>query len=70
VFAPAGLSKPLIDRLHGELVKTMSDAELKERLTAGGMDLIGSTPAELGDVIKRDYAKWAGLIKETGLKAD
>ena len=70
VFAPAGLPKPLIDRLHGDLVKTMSDVELKERLIAGGMDLMGSTPAELGELVQRDYAKWARLVKQTGLKVD
>ena len=70
VFAPAGLPKPLIDRLHAVLVKTVTDSELKDRLTAGGMDIVGSTPAELGEVIKREYAKWTRLIKETGLKAD
>ena len=70
VFAPSGLPKPLIDRLHADLVKTVTDSELKDRLTAGGMDIVGSTPAELGEVIKRDYAKWTRLIKETGLKAD
>ncbi len=70
VFAPTGLPKPLIDRLHADLVKTVTDSELKDRLTAGGMDIVGSTPAELGEVIKRDYAKWTRLIKETGLKAD
>ncbi len=70
VFAPSGLPKPLIDRLHADLVKTVTDSELKDRLTAGGMDIVSSTPAELGEVIKREYAKWTRLIKETGLKAD
>ena len=70
VFAPAGLPKPLIDRLYSELVKSVSDAELKDRLIAGGMDMVGSTPAELGEIIKRDYAKWTRVVKETGLKPD
>ena len=70
VFAPAGLPKPLIERLHGDLAKTINDAELRERLAAGGMDVIGGAPAELAALVKRDYAKWSRLIKETGLKAD
>ena len=70
VFAPAGLPKPLIDKLYRELVKTVNDGELKERLIAGGMDFVGSGPAELSDVIKRDYAKWTRVVKETGLKLD
>ena len=70
VFAPAGLPRPLIAKLHAELMKTLTDPEVKERLIASGMDFVGSTPAELGDVIKRDYAKWTRVVKETGLKID
>ena len=70
VFAPAGLPKPLVDRLHAELAKAANDAEVKERLVASGMDFVGSTPAELAEALKRDFAKWTKLVKETGLKAD
>ena len=70
VFAPAGLPQPVVTLLHGELAKTVNDAELKDRLIAGGMDVVGSTPAELAELIKRDYAKWTRVVKETGLKAD
>ncbi len=70
VFAPAGLPKPLIEYLHRELVKAANDAEVKDRLIASGMDFVGGTPAELAETVKRDYAKWMRLIKETGLKAD
>jgi tripartite-type tricarboxylate transporter receptor subunit TctC len=70
VFAPAGLPSPLIAKLHAELMKTLNDPEVKERLIASGMDFVGSTPAALGDVIKRDYAKWTRVVKETGLKLD
>ena len=34
------------------------------------LDLVGSTAAELGEVVRRDYAKWSRLVRETGLKAD
>ena len=70
VFAPSGLPQPLIGLLHGELAKTVNDSELKDRLIAGGVDVVGSTPAELGEIIKRDYAKWSRVVKETGLKPD
>lgn len=70
VFAPAGLPKPLVDRLHANLLKSANDPEVKDRLIASGMDFVGGTPAELAATLKRDYAKWAKLVKETGLKAD
>lgn len=70
VFAPAGLPKALSVRLHAELKQAANDAEVKDRLIANGMDFVGSTPAELADTLKRDYAKWSRLVKEAGLKAD
>ncbi len=70
VFAPAGLPKPLIERLHADLIKSANDAEVKDRLIASGMDFVGGTPAELAETVKRDYAKWQKLVKETGLRAD
>jgi len=70
VFAPAGLPQPLIGKLHRELAKTMNDPELKQRLVTSGMDFVASAPAELGDVLKRDFAKWTRLVKQTGLKVE
>lgn len=70
VFAPAGLPKHLITRLHAELVQAANDSEVKDRLIASGMDFVGSTPAELAETLQRDYAKWSRLVKETGLKAE
>ena len=70
VFAPAGVPNPIVDKLHAELIKAANDTDVKDRLIASGMDFVGSTPAELADTVKRDYAKWSRLIKETGLKVD
>ena len=70
VFAPAGVPKRIVDRLHAELIKAANDTEVKDRLIGNGMDFVGGTPAELAETVKRDYAKWSKLIKETGLKAD
>ena len=70
VFGPAGLPKPIVDRLYGELVKAVNEPDLKERLITSGMDFVGNTSAELGETVKRDFAKWTRVVKETGLKAD
>ena len=70
VFGPAGLPKPIVDRLYGELVKAVNEPDLKERLITSGMDFVGGTSAELAETVKRDFAKWTRVVKETGLKAD
>ena len=70
VFGPARLPKPIVDRLYGELVKAVNEPDLKERLITSGMDFVGGTSAELAETVKRDFAKWTRVVKETGLKAD
>jgi tripartite-type tricarboxylate transporter receptor subunit TctC len=70
VFAPAGVARARVAQLHAALVKAANEAEVKDRLIGDGMDFIGSTPAALADVVKRDYAKWRRLVKETGLKIE
>ena len=62
--------KPLIDRLHGELVKALQSADVRQALTNQGLDLKVSSPQELGNYIKSEYTKWAKVIKAAGLSAN
>ena len=65
-----GTPKPIIDRLHGELVKVIRSKEFGEILTREGATPGGNTPAELDKVIRADLAKWAKVVKESGIKAE
>jgi Tripartite tricarboxylate transporter family receptor/MmgE/PrpD C-terminal domain len=44
--APAGTPKPIIDKLHDEIVKALSDKEVRERLAAIGAEVVTDTPDE------------------------
>ena len=70
VFAPAGTPKPVIDRLHAEIMKIVATPEVQTRLKAFGMEPSTMTPAELGAYQKAEVAKWAQVIKAAGIKAD
>jgi len=70
LLAPAKTPKAIITRLHGELVKTLAQTDVKERFASLGLDAVGGTPEELTQQIKRETARWAKVIKETGIKAD
>lgn len=70
VFAPAGTPKPVVDRLHAEIMKIVATPEVQARLKGFGMVPSSMTPAELGDYQKAEVAKWAQVIKAAGIKAD
>ena len=70
ILAPAGTPAPIIERLNGELRKVMHSSELKPRLEALATDPVTSTPEEFADLIKREIAKWAEVVREAGVKAD
>ncbi len=70
IFAPAGTPKPIVDRLHAEIMKIIATPEVQARLKSFGMLPSTMTPAELGEFQKAEVAKWAQVIKAAGIKAD
>ncbi len=68
--APAGVPRPIVDRLNKEL-RTMSAADdFKKRLVEAGDDPAPSTPEQYAANIKREEGKWAALVKKLGLKVE
>ena len=70
VFVPAGVPKPIQARLHGDIMKALALAEVRERLTAIGFDVVGNTPQEFTAQVRNDIARWGKVIREAGLRAD
>jgi tripartite-type tricarboxylate transporter receptor subunit TctC len=70
ILAPAGTPKPVIDRLHRELVKVVRSPEFAQVLTNEGATAGGNTPAELDAIIRADVKKWAKIIKEAGIRPE
>lgn len=70
IFAPAGVPKPIVDRLSGEMIKAINDPEIKSKLVAQGIEPGGMTPAELGAFQKAEIDKWARVIKAGNIKVD
>lgn len=62
VAAPAGLPKPIIDRLHREIHATMKSAKTQERLAQLGMNIMLNTPDEFMGLIKSEIAKWGPIV--------
>jgi tripartite-type tricarboxylate transporter receptor subunit TctC len=70
VFAPAGTPREVIARLHAAVVHAVQDPKVRERIAADGGDPVGSTPDELGAILRADYKKWGEVIRKAGIKVD
>jgi tripartite-type tricarboxylate transporter receptor subunit TctC len=67
VTAPAGVPRPIVERLNGALRKILADDEFKKRLISDGSDPAPSTSDEYAENIRREEGKWAALVKKLGL---
>jgi tripartite-type tricarboxylate transporter receptor subunit TctC len=67
VFGPAGIAPAIVRRLNEALVRVMAPAAFKEHFVAQGVDIVSSTPAELGAYVKSELARWTKMLKEVGI---
>jgi len=70
VSAPAKTPRPIIDRLHSELVRALNSADLRDRLKGLGADPVGNTPEQYTAFMQNEIAKWAKVIKAAGIKGE
>ncbi|OGI40481.1 MAG: hypothetical protein A2V91_01770 [Candidatus Muproteobacteria bacterium RBG_16_64_10] len=70
VLAPANTPKPVIRRLHGELVRILKLPDVGQRLGGLGFEIVGSTPEQFGAYIKTEITKWAKVVKASGAKPE
>lgn len=70
LFATGGTPKPVLDKLHADVTTILQQADVREKLTALGLDVIGSKPEEFAEVIRADTKKWAAVIRANNIKAE
>ena len=71
MFAPAGTSKAIIDRLNAELAKAINQPDVKKTLTETlGMDLVVSSPEGQQKFLLDEMARWGKVVRENGIKPD
>jgi tripartite-type tricarboxylate transporter receptor subunit TctC len=68
VFAPVKTPEPMIAKINQEAVRFLKTPEAKDRFLNAGMEAVGSTPAELGALIKADIARLSKVIKDANIR--
>ena len=70
IFAPIGVSADVVKKIQVAMDKTMSKPDVREKLTAQGLDLSPVPPAKLSALLKDELAKWAKIVKVSGAQLD
>jgi tripartite-type tricarboxylate transporter receptor subunit TctC len=70
LYMPRGTPKAVIDRLHGEAAKAMADADIREKLTALGLEPVGSTPEELRRATRQGFERMGKTIRAAGIQPE
>ena len=71
VVVPKGTPKPIVDRLFASLQKAMASQDVRDRLTAAGIEpTISKSPEDFGAFIKAQAEVREKIIKAVGMKIE
>ena len=70
MWAPTKTPRAIIDRLSQEILRLMSQAEVKARFLAAGVETVGLPPDQFAEYIKADIVRIGRVIKDAGIKVD
>ena len=70
VFGPAGLPRPIVDRMNAQMNRVLQDPAVRARFAQLGFEPAGGTPAEFAAMMARETAKWRKVIEEAHAKAE
>jgi tripartite-type tricarboxylate transporter receptor subunit TctC len=70
LLGPAGMPKPIVDRINSEMKRAVANPDFARQLTAMGLEPASSTPAEFHDMIRTELQRWTRVIREAGITAE
>lgn len=69
-FLPGRAAPELVARMNTALKAALASKDVVDGLATFGLEALSSSPAELAELLKKDAAKWAPIVKAIGFTAD
>ena len=67
IMVPTGTPRPIIDRLHTDITRSLAQPDLAQMLTAAGIEPAASaSPEELASFLRAEISKWAKVVRASG----
>lgn len=70
MFAPAGTPRDIVAKLSADITRALQRPDVRERFAAQGAEVIAGPPEQLADLIRRETALYARVIREAGVTAE
>jgi tripartite-type tricarboxylate transporter receptor subunit TctC len=70
VIAPAGVPRPIIDKLNAGINKAIASQTFRDRFAEIGDEPAGGTPEEFAELIQKDSKKWGEVVRRSGARLD
>jgi tripartite-type tricarboxylate transporter receptor subunit TctC len=70
LLAPAGTPRPVIDRVHGALLKALAEPNVRNNLSGQGAEPVGNTPEAYDAFNKAEIAKWIKVARGAGIEPE
>jgi tripartite-type tricarboxylate transporter receptor subunit TctC len=70
VLAPAGTPKEIVTKIHTDLLKAMKSDDMRKSLSTEGAVIVTNTPDQFSAYIKSEIARWAKVVKDSGMKIE
>jgi tripartite-type tricarboxylate transporter receptor subunit TctC len=70
LFAPAGIPKPVLAKISGEVMRAVHEADVKKVFETDGATPVGNKPEEFAIVLKTEVDKWRKVAKAANIKLE
>ena len=70
VLGPAGIPRPIVDKLNTTINRMLENADMRQSLAARGLDPAPMSPAEFDRIMRQDAARFGAVVKEVGIRAE
>jgi tripartite-type tricarboxylate transporter receptor subunit TctC len=70
IAAPPGTPADVVQRLNADIAAVLAEPAVRQRLSAGGMEVIGGTPAQMAALTRAEVERWAPVVQRLQLTLD
>lgn len=71
IFGPAGMPRPVVDRINQELQVVLADRDVQDKLSQIGFEVWPTkTPDEFASYVSEQLANWSSMIKKANIRQE
>jgi tripartite-type tricarboxylate transporter receptor subunit TctC len=70
IVVPKGTPQPVVQRLNAELVKILRSDEMRQKFDPLALELMASTPEEMGAFVAKESQKWGKVIRDFNIRIE